>query len=189
MSIKQIPNIITIIRLAATLFVVLLLAFVTNKNSERDVTLCVLSALVFGVAMLSDMVDGYMARKCKCSSAFGKLVDPLADKMLFLSALIMLIPLGRVSAWIVVVLFAREVMVTTLRGLAAERGIIIQADHWGKYKASFLSAALFGIILHYPFFGIDWRMTGWALMWPGVALSVFSGVHYAVGYFRQYGLK
>jgi CDP-diacylglycerol--glycerol-3-phosphate 3-phosphatidyltransferase len=135
------------------------------------------------------MLDGYLARKFKWSSTFGKLIDPLADKMLQLSAMIMLIPLGRIPAWLVTLLFIREVMITSLRGLATERRLVISASHLGKYKSAFLASATVGLLIHYPLFGINWQLIGWVLLVPGVFFSLASGLQYTILYFRKYGIQ
>jgi len=186
---KQLPNIITVLRISAAPVLVVLLASVGEPYTYKAKLISVISALFFAAVMSTDMLDGYLARKYNWSSTFGKLIDPLADKLLFLSVMIMMIPLGWAPAWLVAVLFMREVMVTSLRGLAVEQGLVIHASHWGKYKQAFISAAIVGLLIHYPFFGIQWKLIGWALLWPAFILSVASGAHYAYEYFRQYGLR
>ena len=189
MQVKQLPNLITLVRLSAAPALIILMPFIKNTNSKHDRLLTFIAAMIFGIAMLSDMLDGYLARRFNCSSSFGKLIDPLADKMLFLSAMIMMIPLGWIPAWLVAILFTREVAVTSLRSLAVEQGLIIQASHWGKYKSAFISAGTFGMLLHYPFLNANWKLIGWALLCPGIIFSLGSGLHYGWSYFKKYGLK
>jgi CDP-diacylglycerol--glycerol-3-phosphate 3-phosphatidyltransferase len=181
------PNWITIGRLIAVPVLLVLMLYMNDGNSgyERtNQTLSFISACLFTLAMLSDMVDGYLARKKGISSTFGKFIDPLADKLLFLVAMIMMIPLGRIPAWVVSIFLMREVMVTALRGIAVDDGIVISASHWGKYKSAFVSCAAVGLLMHYPFFGIQWRLIAWVLMVPSLLISVGSGLHYAIGFFR-----
>ena len=182
----NVPNSITFGRLlvAPVLLVLLLLLSYTSIDDTANVSLSFAAAMVFSAGMISDMVDGYYARRYNLISTFGQFLDPLADKLLFLTAMIMLIPLERIPAWIVAILFIREVTITALRGIAAEEGIIIPASHWGKYKSAFVSAATVGLLLHYPFFGINWRMIGWVFLWPALLLSIGSGIHYTIGFFR-----
>lgn len=135
--------------------------------------------------MSSDLVDGYLARRYGLTSTFGKFLDPLADKLLFLTATIMMIPLGRMPAWIVVVFLVRETMINTLRGIALDEGIVIAASKWGKYKSACLSAATLALLLHYPFFGVEWRVIGWFFLIPGFVFSVASGLHYSIVFFRR----
>ncbi|MFH0800718.1 MAG: CDP-diacylglycerol--glycerol-3-phosphate 3-phosphatidyltransferase [Pseudomonadota bacterium] len=185
----NLPNWITIGRLMAAPALLVLMLFLDNSSShvEMDRAISFASAIVFAAAMSSDMVDGYLARKRGLTSTFGKFIDPLADKMLFLVAMIMMIPLGRIPAWLVAIFFIREVAVTALRGIAVDEGIVIAASEWGKYKSAFVSAATVGLLLHYPFFGIHWRMMAWVLLVPGFVFSVASGLGYSIAFFRAAG--
>lgn len=182
----NLPNWITIGRLLAVPLLLVLMLFMDDASPHIAInrTLSFVSAVLFTLAMCSDMVDGYLARKRGLQSTFGKFIDPLADKMLFLVAMIMMIQLGRMPAWIVAVLFIREVTVTALRGVAVDDGIVIAASHWGKYKSAFISAATVGLLLHYPFFGIQWRLIAWIFLVPSILLSIGSGLHYTIGFFR-----
>ncbi len=183
----NLPNWITIGRLLAVPFLLGLMLFMDDKDPYRlslNRTLSFISAMIFMLAMCSDLVDGYLARKRGLSSTFGKFMDPLADKMLFLVAMIMMIPLGRIPAWIVCVFLMREVTVTALRGIAIDEGVVIAASHLGKYKSAFVSTATVGLLMHYPFFGLQWRLIAWVLLVPSLIFSVVSGLHYAIGFFR-----
>lgn len=164
-----------------------LMLFLDDKGHHITVNRVVsfLAAMLFIAAMCSDMVDGYLARKRGLTSTFGKFIDPLADKMIFLVAMIMMIPLGRIPAWIVAIFFIREVAVTALRGIAVDEDIVIAADKWGKYKSAFVSSATAGLLLHYPFFGVQWRLIGWALMVPALVFSIASGLNYSIGFFME----
>ncbi len=102
------------------------------------------------LAGATDFLDGFLARRYRIVSRVGKFLDPLADKLLVSAALIMLIPLGRVPAWMAFLIVGRELAVTGLRGLAATEGIILAPDRWGKAKTLLQMAALTGLILHYP---------------------------------------
>lgn len=137
-----------------------------------------IAAVVFIVASITDWLDGYLARKQHTVSAFGKFLDPLADKLLVMSAMIMLIPLERIPAWIVVVILAREIAITGLRGIASEEGIVIAASSLGKYKTGFQIAALIGLLFHYEYYGIDFHLIGTILLWIALALTVWSGYDY-----------
>jgi CDP-diacylglycerol--glycerol-3-phosphate 3-phosphatidyltransferase len=180
------PNSITFARLIVAPVMLVLMLFLEYASDDVILSrsLSFAAAILFAVAMTSDMVDGYYARKYNLTSTFGKLLDPLADKLLFLTAMIMMIPLGRIPAWIVAILFVREVTITALRGIAVEEGIVIAASHWGKYKSAFISTATVGLLMHYPFFGLNWRMMAWIFLWPGLLLSIGSALHYTIGFFR-----
>jgi len=182
----NLPNIITIARLIAVPLMIILMLFVDDSSPDvvLNMWLSFASAMLFVIAMCSDMVDGWVARKYNLTSVFGKFMDPLADKMLFIAAMIMMIQIGRIPAWLVALFFMREVAVTSLRAIAASEGVVIQASHWGKYKSAFVSSATVGLLLHYPFLGIHWRLIGWVLMVPSLAFSIGSGIHYAIGFFR-----
>lgn len=183
----NLPNSITFGRLlvAPVLLVLILLLKYPPETSALARTLSFVTAITFAAAMATDMLDGYLARRYKKTSTFGKFLDPLADKLLFITAMIMLIPLGRIPAWIVAVFFVREVTITALRGIAVEEGIIIDASHWGKYKSAFVSSATVGLLLHYPFFGIQWRMIGWLFLVPAFLMSIGSGLHYTIRFFKE----
>lgn len=183
----NLPNWITIGRLLFVPILLVLMTFIDDANGHLKLnrTLSFISALVFATAMSSDMVDGYLARKRGLTSTFGKFIDPLADKTLFLVAMIMMIPQGRIPAWLVAIFFIREVTVTALRGIALDEGIVIAADEWGKYKSAFVSTATVGLLMHYPFFGIEWRYMGWVFMLPALFFSVASGLRYSIGFFCE----
>ncbi|MFH1830821.1 MAG: CDP-diacylglycerol--glycerol-3-phosphate 3-phosphatidyltransferase [Pseudomonadota bacterium] len=183
----NLPNWITIGRIFAVPILLVVMLFMDDNDPSRlalNRSLSFISAIIFTLAMCSDMVDGYLARKKGLSSTFGKFIDPLADKMLFLVAMIMMIPLGRIPAWIVCIFLMREVTVTALRGIAIDEGVVIAASHLGKYKSAFVSTATVGLLMHYPFFGIQWRLVAWVIMVPSLIFSVVSGLHYAIGFFR-----
>lgn len=182
----NIPNYITFGRLISVPVLVVLMMF--RKDGGGFYVLSpaysFAATMVFVVATLSDLVDGYYARKYKITGTFGKFFDPLADKLLFLSAMIMMIPLGRIPDWLVVIFLVRETVITALRGVAIDSHIVIAASKWGKYKSVFVSTACIGLLLHYPFFDIHWRLIGWVFMVPALIFAVGSGIHYTVGFIK-----
>lgn len=181
------PNWITLSRLMTAPVLLIIMLFLDDQGSHRELNriLSFSAALLFAAAMSSDMVDGYLARKRGLISTFGKFIDPLADKMLFLVAMIMMIPLGRIPAWLVAIFFIREVTVTALRGVAIDEGIVIAASEWGKYKSAFVSVATVGLLMHYPFFDLQWRLVAWIFIVPALVFSVASGLHYTIGFWRE----
>lgn len=185
----NLPNYITLGRLFAVvaLFILMLITKEEGALTVLPPVPSLAAALLFVAASISDLFDGYYARKHNISSTFGKFFDPLADKLLFLTAMIMMIPLGRMPAWLVVMFFVREVMVTALRGIAVDSKIVIAADQWGKYKSIFVTIACSGLLIHYPFWGLEWKYIGWVFMPVALLLSLGSGIHYLVGFIR--GLK
>jgi CDP-diacylglycerol--glycerol-3-phosphate 3-phosphatidyltransferase len=141
-SILNLPNSLTFFRIACIPILVVLLFFPHKSTSF-------LAALVFGLASISDLLDGFLARRRQMVTTFGKFLDPLADKLVVSAALIMLIPLGRVYAWMVVVIIGRELAVTGLRSVAVFEGKVISASELGKKKMVLQIVAVLGLLLHY----------------------------------------
>ena len=136
----NIPNLLTVVRiLLVPVVVVALLAETPNAD--------MLAAIVFAFAAFTDGLDGYIARSSGSITTFGKLMDPIADKLLVTAALVALVSLDRLQAWVAMVIIAREFAVTGLRGLAAEQGVVIQASWLGKVKTTLQIATIrFGCI-------------------------------------------
>ncbi len=177
--IRNIPNLLTFLRMAAIPLVVLFLLFPGPLASF-------LAALFFSAASLTDLLDGYIARQQNSETAVGKLLDPLADKLLINSAFIMLIPLDRVPAWVVVLIVGREVAVTGLRGIASLEGLVIAASRWGKAKTVFQSIALIGLMLHYEYLGINFHSLGMLILWVALAITIWSGIDYFNKFYREH---
>src|SRR3989440_3039370 len=169
------PNVLTVLRiLAVPVIVVALLAATPNGDA--------LAAGVFALAALTDGLDGYFARSRGAVTTFGKLMDPLADKLLIVAALISLVSLHRLAAWVAMVIIARELAVTGLRALAAERGVVIAASWLGKVKTILQVAALFALIAANP--APTWVDV---LVYAAVAMTVISGIDYFFGLRRRLG--
>ena len=170
-SIFNLPNSLTLFRVACIPVLVFLLFFPNKPTSF-------LAALVFGLASISDLLDGFLARRQQLVTNFGKFLDPLADKLVVSAALIMLIPLGRAPAWMVVVIVGRELAITGLRSMAVSEGKVISADALGKKKMVFQIVAILGLLLHYQYFGINFHAIGMFFLWLAVALTLWSGFNY-----------
>jgi CDP-diacylglycerol--glycerol-3-phosphate 3-phosphatidyltransferase len=170
-SIFNLPNSLTLFRVACIPVLVLLLFFPHKATSF-------LAALVFALASISDLLDGFVARRQKLVTTFGKFLDPLADKLIVSAALIMLIPLGRAPAWMVVVIVGRELAITGLRSMAVSEGRVISADELGKKKMVFQIVAILGLLLHYEYFGINLHAVGMFFLWLAVILTLWSGINY-----------
>ena len=139
----NVPNVLTLLRiLAVPVIVVALLGETPNGDA--------LAAGVFALAALTDGLDGYIARRRQDVTTFGKLVDPLADKLLIVAALVSLVSLGRLAAWVAMVIIARELAVTALRAVAVEQGVVISASWLGKLKTMLQVAAVFALIIWNP---------------------------------------
>jgi CDP-diacylglycerol--glycerol-3-phosphate 3-phosphatidyltransferase len=142
------------------------------------------AAFLFIIATFSDFLDGYIARRYHMESNLGKFLDPLADKLIVITILILLIPLERVPAWIVALIVAREIAVTGLRSIASEQNIVIAANWLGKYKTSFQCAALIPLLMHYEIFGIQFQKGGEYFLWIALFFTVWSGIDYIYDYFK-----
>lgn len=130
---------------------------------------------LFVIASLTDMLDGKIARKYHLVTNFGKFMDPLADKLLVCSAMICLIPSGKLDAAIVIVIIAREFIISGFRLVASDAGIVIAASYWGKFKTVFQMAMIIVLIAD---FGGVFDLIGTALIWIAVALTVISLIDY-----------
>jgi CDP-diacylglycerol--glycerol-3-phosphate 3-phosphatidyltransferase len=182
-----IANYLTYARIALVPVVVLLLMGVQPFRIDRqslNVFLSWAAMTFFVIAQISDVVDGIYARKYGVTGSFGKFLDPLADKLLSTAALIMLVALERVAPWIAILLIAREITITGLRGIAASEGLEMAASDWGKKKTIILSVALGALMVHYPFWGIDPQRLGTILLWGTLVVSMGSGAHYVWTFFR-----
>jgi CDP-diacylglycerol--glycerol-3-phosphate 3-phosphatidyltransferase len=127
----NVPNVLTVIRI---LLVPVLIVALLEKTGGGDL----LAAIVFAVASLTDAIDGYLARSRNWVTTFGKLMDPIADKLLIVAALVALVSLNRLAAWVAMVIIAREFAVTVLRvGVGAQQGVVIPANWFGKVKTAF----------------------------------------------------
>lgn len=178
-TVWNIPNVLSIFRIAAVPFVVVCLLYSGPVPSF-------LAALFFSIASLTDLLDGYIARQQKTETAVGRLLDPMADKLLINSAFIMLIPLGRVPAWMVVLIVGREVAVTGLRGIASAAGLVIAASKWGKAKLIIQTCALIGLMLHYEYLGINFHFLGTLILWAALIVTLGSGIDYFIKFYREH---
>lgn len=175
------PNRLTLLRMFAVPAVIY---FLTWKTFQGDVIACV----IFSLAAITDWFDGYLARAYQSVTIFGKLMDPLADKFLVVSTLIMLQELGRIHPFLVMVLICREMGITSLRALASSEGVIIAAGSGGKWKAALQMVAIPFLIVHVKLFGlIPADQIGTWLMYISVFLSLTSASTYVIEFFR--GLK
>ncbi|OEU71904.1 MAG: CDP-diacylglycerol--glycerol-3-phosphate 3-phosphatidyltransferase [Desulfuromonadales bacterium C00003093] len=188
-KLMNLPNILTLARIAAVPVVVVLLMFESPVN-------CFWATIIFSLAAITDWLDGYLARKWHIETVLGKFLDPLADKLIVMGALIMLIPLDRVPAWAVFLILAREMLVTGLRSIASSEGIVIAASPLGKYKTIFQMVAIVGLLLHYPyywFFGVQFDFlypsfhnVGMFFFYIAFVLTLWSGWDYLAKFFRVF---
>jgi CDP-diacylglycerol---glycerol-3-phosphate 3-phosphatidyltransferase len=165
----NVPNVLTLVRIVAVpVLVVALLGAIPGGDA--------LAAAVFALAAATDGLDGYIARSRGAVTTFGKLMDPLADKLLIVAALVSLVSLDRLQGWVAMVIISRELAVTGLRTLAAERGVVISASWLGKLKTALQIAAVLALIAVNPSpLWVD------LLVYAAVAATVVSGVDYFFG--------
>lgn len=180
-NVLNLPNSLSIIRIGMAP----VLAFVMISPGE---TLSLVSAVLFSLVCVTDWLDGYVARKKGIITSLGKFLDPLADKLLITTAFIMLIPLGRIPAWAVALIISREIAVTGLRAIASNAGIVIPASWLGKFKTISQIFAIVPLIIHFPFYGIDFHLIGMVILVPSFILTMWSGIDYFVSFFRNYSL-
>lgn len=143
-----------------------------------------LAAILFGIAGITDYFDGYYARTRKAITVLGKLLDPLADKFLVVSSLIMLMHLGRIHPVVVILLVCREIAITGLRAIASAEGIVIAASNLAKWKTVTQMAAIPMLMLHVQFLFVDFQLWGTILIWASLVISVWSAKDYIVDFFR-----
>ncbi|MBU2602062.1 MAG: CDP-diacylglycerol--glycerol-3-phosphate 3-phosphatidyltransferase [Actinobacteria bacterium] len=178
----NLPNSITVFRiLLIPVFMVLLLGSLPlgADKARADELSALLAALVFGLAAASDSLDGYFARRRRQITVLGAFLDPLADKLLVSAALLALIELQKLSAWIAMVIIAREFAVSGLRMVAAAEAVIIPASKWGKAKTAGQMAAILAVILD-PAVELAGRRISWYLVMVAVVLTIWSGIDYFV---------
>ena len=165
----NLPNVLTVIRI---LLVPVLVVALLQQTSHGDL----FAAAVFGVASFTDMLDGRLARSRDSITTFGKLMEPVADKLLVLGALLTLVSLGRVAAWVAMVIVAREFTVTALRAQAGAHGVVVSAQTWGKWKTALQVLMVFVLILtDTRNFWVD------GLVYATVAVTIISGVDAVFG--------
>jgi CDP-diacylglycerol--glycerol-3-phosphate 3-phosphatidyltransferase len=174
----NVANNLTMLRIF-TVPVIVLLMYFPNRGT------CLLAMLVFILASLTDLFDGLLARRYGLVTNIGKFLDPLADKLLVISVLIMLVHLGWLQAWIIILIIGREMTVTGLRAVAADQGHVIAADRYGKLKTIVQVVALCPLILHYSWWGFDPNPLGMVLIWVALILTLFSGANYLYRFFSQ----
>jgi CDP-diacylglycerol--glycerol-3-phosphate 3-phosphatidyltransferase len=172
----NLPNSITLIRIG-----VIPVLFLLLLNPGKMLSLII--AIVFIIAAVTDLLDGYIARKYDIVTKIGKYLDPLADKLIVNTAMIMMIPIGRIPAWIVAVIIMRDFAVDGLRGIASD-DFVIYASKLGKQKTLCQIFAVSALLIHYPLFGADAHAVGMAVLYLALVLTLWSGVDYFMRFYR-----
>ena len=163
--VMNLPNKLTVLRVVLVPFFVAALLISKTTESMKWAAL-----VLFIVASLTDLLDGKIARKYNLVTTFGKFMDPLADKVLTISGMICLIELGRIPSWIVVIIVAREFIISGFRLIATEHGIVIAANYWGKWKTTFQMIMIILMIMNIPKLGLVTDI----VMWIALLLTIIS---------------
>ena len=167
------PNFMTISRIIIVPLIVVLLMYETPWTTF-------LAAALFSIASITDYFDGYLARTRGLVTRLGKILDPLADKLLVASTLVMLVDLGFMPGWIACIIIGRELAVTGLRCVLIENNQDVAASWLGKYKTGFQIAAIIPLTLHYPYIGINFHGIGMVLLYGALLFTLWSGGDYFI---------
>jgi CDP-diacylglycerol--glycerol-3-phosphate 3-phosphatidyltransferase len=172
-----VPNLLTMLRMA---IIPAVLVYIDNESPLRSF----IASVFYAMSAITDFFDGYVARRSKQISMLGKFLDPLADKLLVMATLVWMVPLGRVEAWVVILLLAREISITALRGIASAEGLVISARQMGKDKTALQMLGILCLIIHfrYPMLGtdhyVDFHQVGILTIYISLVFSIFSAIEY-----------
>jgi len=167
----NLPNKLTILRTVMIPFFILFLYTDWFHGYDK-----IIAAVIFIAASLTDMLDGKIARKYNLVTNFGKFMDPLADKLLVCSALIALVDLNKIAAWIVIIIIAREFIISGFRLVASDNGVVIAASYWGKFKTTFQMLMVIVLILNFD--NCYFQLLGTVLTYIALVLTVVSLIDY-----------
>jgi CDP-diacylglycerol---glycerol-3-phosphate 3-phosphatidyltransferase len=173
----NLPNAITLFRVS-----ILPVLFFLLLSPGRGWSLVI--AMLFIMAALTDLIDGYIARKYHIVTSMGKFLDPVADKLIVNTAMILMIPIGRIPAWVVAIIIIRDFIVDGIRTIASDQGIVIDASPLGKKKTLCQIFAISALIIHYPFIGADAHVVGMVILTIALLLTVYSGIDYFLKFYR-----
>jgi CDP-diacylglycerol--glycerol-3-phosphate 3-phosphatidyltransferase len=177
-SLFNLPNLLTLVRVGSIPILVGLLYLPGQVWSW-------VAGWLFFVAGLTDLFDGWLARRLKKVTLVGQYLDPVADKLLIASMLVMLSSLDRLPAWMTILVICREIAVTGMRALAAQHGLSVPSDLWGKWKTAWQMLGVFLLLLYYPMGQFQTQIWGMCSMWMAVAITAWSGIAYALRFREQ----
>lgn len=181
MSKMNLPNKLTIFRVILIVpFVIILLGGEAGWFGDESTITDILALAIFVIASLTDLADGKIARKYNLVTNFGKFMDPLADKLLVCSALIALVEMGRIPAWVVIVIISREFIISGFRLIASDNHVVIAASYWGKFKTTFQMIMVCLMIVNLGVLFPGMQIVTDAVMWIALALTVVSLIDYLV---------
>ncbi len=174
----NLPNLLTLLRVGS---IPVLVGILYLPGQGWAVT----AAALFFISGLTDLLDGWLARRMKKVTLLGQYLDPVADKLLIASMLVMLSALGRLPAWMTIIIICREIAVTGLRAMAANHNFTVPSDMWGKFKTGLQMLGVFLLMLNHPLGGFDPAYWGLWAMWLAVAITAWSGFAYGVRFQRR----
>lgn len=178
-QLDNLPNRLTLLRLILVPILVILLIMCRYENPSQRHIYGLIAACIFIIASLTDFFDGYIARKRKIITMFGSFLDPIADKFLVVSSLIMLLSLRRIPDWIVILLVLREMYMTSLRLFAMSENIQVPVNDWGKWKTASQMTAIPMLMIYQKWWIFDWRIIGMLLIYVASFLSISSSLIYS----------
>jgi len=173
----NLPNTITLLRIG----VIPVLFFLLTSPGEMW---SFILALIFVCAAFTDLLDGYIARKYQIVTTMGKFLDPVADKIIINTAMILMIPIGRIPAWMVALIIIRDFVVDGMRSIASSEGLVIDASGLGKLKTLCQIFAVSALMIHYPLLGVDAHAVGIVILYIALFLTLYSGVDYSIKFYR-----
>jgi len=177
-KIYNLPNIITMLRIG---IIPVLFFLMASPGSTWSLVI----ALLFIIAALTDLLDGYIARKYEIVTTMGKFLDPIADKIIVNTAMILMIPIGRIPAWAVAITIIRDITVDGMRSIASAEGLVIDASSLGKKKTLCQTIAVSALIIHYPFLGLNAHAVGMIILYVALFLTVYSGFDYFSKFYQS----
>jgi CDP-diacylglycerol--glycerol-3-phosphate 3-phosphatidyltransferase len=177
-KVLNLPNAITMLRIG--IIPVLFLLLLSPGPTES-----LIIAGIFVVAALTDLLDGYIARRYQIVTTMGKFLDPIADKLIVNTAMILMIPLGRIPAWIVAIIIVRDFTVDGIRTIASSEGVIIGSSRLAKQKTLCQIVAVTALMIHYPFLGIDAHLVGIGILYVALFLTLYSGLDYLMKFSKE----
>lgn len=172
---KNLPHALTMSRMAFAVPIALIM-------NHPEIGVRIAAAILFLIASLTDYGDGYFARKWNLISDWGKIMDPIADKILVTTILVMFIPAGKIETWIVIILVARDLLIGGVRSVAAAQQMIIAANPGGKWKTALQMGAIPAVMVGDQFLGIPFQTVGVWMLWISTLLSLYSGAQYVWAY-------
>lgn len=177
---KNLPHLLTMSRMLFAVPIALIM-------NHPDLWVRLAAAVLFIIASATDYWDGYFARKWNLMSDWGKIMDPIADKILVTTILVMFIPAGKIETWIVIILVARDLLIGGVRSVAAAEQMIIAANPGGKWKTALQMIAIPAVMVGDDFLGIPFQQLGNIMLWFSTVLSLWSGAQYAWAYEKARG--